>query len=200
MMRQATFPLLFVLSPNLQADPAVAVERIERKIRRAALRREPVLLGTVDAPYEPAREASPLAALRSVGDGLKVAITTASPRIAGEVELLADLDRRHSVTVRMIAPLPSPFDPGPRLRAAQTLASEGITTFLLIAPASPATLPNEADLRRLFAAARETDIHDVEIAAGNLRRLRRDERDDWADTLRQFRWEYGFPQRTAGRG
>jgi DNA repair photolyase len=205
MMRQATFPLLFVLSPNLQADPAAAIERTERKIRRAALRREPVLLGTVAAPYEPARETSPLAALRSVGDGLKVAITTASPRIAGEVELLADLDRRHSVTVRMIAPLPSVFDPGPRLRAAQTLASEGITTFLLIAPASPASLPNEAapneaDLRRLFAAAREAEIHDVEIATGNLRRLARDQRDDWADTLRQLRWEYGFPQRTAGRG
>jgi DNA repair photolyase len=201
MMRQATFPLLFVLSPNLQADPAVA---IERRVRRAAVRREPVLLGTVAAPYEPVRENSPLAALLPLGDGLKVEITTASPRIAGEVELLADLDRRHSVTVRMIAPLPSRFDPGPRLRAAQTLASEGITTFLLIAPAAPASLPNaapnEADLRRLFAAAREAELHDVEIASDNFRRLRRDERDDWADTLRQFRWEYGFPQRTAGRG
>ena len=64
MIRQATFPLLFILSPSLQADPAVA---IERKVRRAALRREPVLLGTVAAPYEPAREASPCWSLPASG-------------------------------------------------------------------------------------------------------------------------------------
>jgi DNA repair photolyase len=197
MMRQATFPLLFALSPNLQADPAAAIERTERKIRRAAVRREPIFLGTVDAPYEPARDTSPLAVLRSAGDGLKVAIITASPRITGEVELLTDLDRRHAVTVRVIASIPSPFDPGPRLRAAQTLASEGITTHLLLAPTTSASLLNEEDLRRIFSAAREAEIHDVEIEVAN---LGRDERDDWADTLRQLRWEYGFPQRTAGRG
>jgi DNA repair photolyase len=194
MMRQATFPLLFVLSPNLQADPAVA---IERRVRRAARRREPVLLGTLESPYEPARETSPLAALLPVADGLEVAITTASPRIAGEVELLADLDRRHSVTVRMIVAVPPTFDPGPRLRAAQTLASEGITTLLLLAPANPAVLPREGDLRSLFAAAREAEIHDVKMATAL---LRRDERDAWEDTFQRLRLEYGFPQRTAGRG
>jgi DNA repair photolyase len=197
MMRQATFPLLFVLSPNLQADPAVAIERIERKIRRAALRREPILLGTVDAPYEPAREASPLAALRPMGDGLKVAVTTASPRILNELELLAELDRRHSVTVRMIAPFPAALDPGPRLRAAQTLASEGITTVLLLVPATSTAVPSGADLRLFFAAAREAEIHDVAIETGLFPRA---ERLSWQDTLQDLRFEYGFPQGTVGRG
>jgi DNA repair photolyase len=194
MIRQATFPLHFVLSPSLQADPAVA---IERKVRRAALRREPVLLGTVAAPYEPAREASPLTALLPLGDGLEVTVTTASPRIVQEVELLARLDRRHSVTVRMIAEIPAPFDPGPRLRAAQTLASEGITTLLLLAPATPDTAPREGELRRFFATAREAGIHDVEIAATP---LHRDARDAWENAYRCLRLEYGFPQQTAGRG
>ncbi len=193
-MRQATFPLLFVLSPNLQADPAVA---IERRVRRAAVRREPVLLGTVAAPYEPAREASPLAALLPLGDGLKVEITTASPRILNELELLADLDRRHSVTVRMISPVPSALDPGPRLRAAQTLASEGITTVLVLVPTDPAVLPREENLRFFLAAAREAEIHDVTIET---QRLQRALWEDAGDMLRHLRLEYGFPQRTAGRG
>ena len=60
MIRQATLPLLFVLSPSLQADPAAA---IERRVRRAAVRREPVVLGTAAIPYEPVREASPLRTL-----------------------------------------------------------------------------------------------------------------------------------------
>jgi DNA repair photolyase len=194
MMRQATFPLLFVLSPNLQADPAVAVER---RVRRAAVRREPVLLGTVAAPYEPARETSPLAALLPLGDGLKVEITTASPRILNELELLADLDRRHSVTVRMISPVPSALDPGPRLRAAQTLASEGITTVLVLVPTDPTALPREENLRFFLAAAREAEIHDVTIET---QRLPRALWEDAQDMLRHLRLEYGFPQRTAGRG
>ncbi|HEY4565572.1 MAG TPA: hypothetical protein VIJ36_21530, partial [Thermoanaerobaculia bacterium] len=81
MIRQATLPLLFALSPTLQSDP---VEMMERRVRRAALRREPVVLGTADAPYEPpARGESPLRALLPA-DGLEVAITTATPRILGE--------------------------------------------------------------------------------------------------------------------
>jgi DNA repair photolyase len=194
MMRQATFPLLFVLSPNLQADPAAA---IERRVRRAALRRAPVLLGTLENPYEPAREASLLAALLPLGDGLKVEITTASPRILNEIELLADLDRRHSVTVRMVSPVPAALDPGPRLRAAQTLASEGITTVLVLVPTDPAAVPREEHVRFFLAAAREAEVHDVALET---QRLQRALWEDTRDLLRRLRLEYGFPQRTAGRG
>lgn len=191
MIRQATLPLLFVLSPSLQADPA---EAIERKVRRAAVRREPVVLGTAATPYEPAREASPLEALRSLGDGLEIAITTASPRILGELELLAELDRRHSVTVRLLVPVPTPLDPGPRLRAAQSLASEGITTVLLLAPIAAA---REEEMRFFLEAAREAEVHDVEIEIAHLRRV---ERPALQDTFRRLRLEYGFPRASAGRG
>src|SRR4051794_16689189 len=78
MIRQATLPLLFALSPTLQSDPA---EAMERRVRRAALRREPVVLGTAATPYEPpARGESPLRTLLPLADGLEVAITTATPR------------------------------------------------------------------------------------------------------------------------
>src|SRR6185503_11542578 len=122
MIRQATFPLLFVLSPSLRSDPAEAIARgQDRSVKRAALRRAPVVLGTAAAPYEPSShgygEDSPLRQLLPLADGLEIAITTASPRILGEIDLLTELDRRHAVTVRLIVPLPSVLDPGPRLRA-----------------------------------------------------------------------------------
>jgi DNA repair photolyase len=191
MIRQATLPLLFVLAPNLQADPA---EAIERKVRRSAVRREPVVLGTAAAPYEPLREASPLRTLLPLADGLEVAVTTASPRVLGELELLTELDRRHSVTVRMLVSVPAPLDPGPRLRAAQGLAAEGITTVLLLAPAAAAS---EEEMRFFLAAAREAEVHDVEIETGALRRM---ERAALQDTFRRLRLEYGFPRGAAGRG
>lgn len=191
MIRQATFPLLFVLSPTLRSDPA---EAIERRVRRAALRREPVLLGTATSPYEPpARGESPLRALLQA-DGLEVAVTTATPRILGEMDLLAELDRRHSVTVRMTAPVPSTLDPGPRLRAAQDLAAEGIATVLLLVPE---TVDCEEELRFFLEQAREAGIHDVEIETSA---LRRSDRAPLRATFRRLRLEYGFPRGVAGRG
>jgi DNA repair photolyase len=191
MIRQATLPLLFALSPTLQSDP---VEMMERRVRRAALRREPVVLGTADAPYEPpARGESPLRALLPA-DGLEVAITTATPRILGELELLAELDRRHSVTVRITAPLPATLDPGPRLRAAQNLVAEGITTALLLVPLKADC---EEELRFFLEQAREAEIHDVEIETSGLRRA---ERAPLRATFRRLRLEHGFPRGAAGRG
>jgi DNA repair photolyase len=192
MIRQATLPLLFVLSPSLQTDPA---EAIERRVRRAALRREPVVLGTAAAPYEPpARGESPLRALLPLSDGLEVVITTATPRILGELELLAELDRRHSVTVRIAAPLPATLDPGPRLRAAHDLVAEGISTVLLLVPAQADC---EEELRFFLEQAREAEIHDVEIETANLRRA---DRAPLRAIFRRLRLEHGFPRGVAGRG
>lgn len=192
MIRQATLPLLFVLSPTLQSDPA---EAIERRVRRAALRQEPVVLGTVAAPYDPpARGESPLKALLPLGDGLEVAITTATPRILGDLELLAELDRRHSVTVRITAPLPTTLDPGPRLRAAHALAAEGITTVLLLVPSKADC---EEEMRFFLEQAWNAEIHDVDIETAGLRRA---ERAALRDTFQRLRLENGFPRGMAGRG
>ncbi len=192
MIRQATLPLLFVLSPNLQTDPA---EAIGRRVRRAALRREPVALGTAAAPYEPpARGESPLRSLLPLADGLKVAITTSTPRILGELELLTELDRRHSVTVRITAPLPATLDPGPRLRAAHGLAAEGIATVLLLVPSKADC---EEELRFFLEQAWDAEIHDVEIEAAGLRRA---DRAALRATFRRLRLENGFPRGMAGRG
>jgi DNA repair photolyase len=192
MIRQAALPLLFVLSPSLQSDP---LEAIERQVRRSALRHEPVVLGSAAAPYEPpARGESPLRALLPLADGMEVEITTATPRILGDLELLAELDRRHSVTVRITAPVPAMLDPGPRLRAAHSLAAEGIATVLLIVPAKADC---EEELRFFLEQAREAQIHDVEIETGGLQRA---ERAPLRATFRRLRLEHGFPHGMAGRG
>src|SRR5436305_11609981 len=112
MIRQATLPLLFALSPTLQSDP---VEAMERRVRRAALRREPVVLGTAHAPSDPpARGKSPLRALLPLPAGLGVAIPPATPRIRGGLGLRAELDGRTPVPVRLPAPLPPALAPAPR--------------------------------------------------------------------------------------
>jgi DNA repair photolyase len=171
---------------------------MERRVRRAILRREPVVLGTADAPYEPpARGESPLRTLL-LADGLEVAVTTATPRVLGELELLAELDRRHSVTVRITAPLSATLDPGPRLRAAHALAAEGITTVLLLVPRkADCEADCEEEMRFFLEQAWEAEIHDVEIETAGLRRA---ERASLGTTFRRLRLEHGFPRGMAGRG
>jgi DNA repair photolyase len=223
MIRQATFPLLFVLSPSLRSDPAEAIARgQERSVRRAALRRAPIVLGTAAAPYEPSsrghhgdNEESPLRQLLPLADGLQIAITTASPRILGEIDLLTELDRRHAVTVRLIVPVPSVLDPGPRLRAAQSLTAEGIATVLKLTPVTPAgplRSPRQlvAEMRLLLEAAREAGIYDVELTE-TLEMIERVEPPKaWKlpkrpetflrDAFAGLRLEHGFPRSFAGRG
>jgi len=196
MFNQATLPLLFVLSPSLQSDPGAA---LERRLRRAALRRRPIALGTASHPYEPAagrREENPLRRALLREEGLEIAITTGTPRILRELDLLAELDRRHSVAVRMIVPITDTDDPESRMQAIRGLAAEGIAASVLLSPA-PGNRHGEEVLRFLLEEARQAEALDVEIDGGT---LRRDERAPLISTFRRLRLEYGFPRRGAGRG
>lgn len=183
MIPQVTLPFLFALSPALHSDSEAAQER---RLRKAVLRREPVSLGTAAAPYEPAagREASPLAILLKE-EGLEVSITTATPRVLREIDLLVDLDRRHSVTVRMI--VLEAEDPAARLQAVRTLAAEGIATSLLLPVAD----------RDLLEQAWEVGAWDVELDVSS---AKRSERAPLLEDFRRLRLEHGFPRGVPGRG
>lgn len=191
MFRQATYPLLFVLSPNFADSPGTAVER---RLRKAVLRGEPVVIGTLADPYDPADDR--YAPVRSVlndlarTEGLEIVVTTRSARILRDIELLVDLDKRHAVSVNLLVPA---ADPEPQLRAVQALASEGIAATVLCAPE---TREPEA-LRRLFEAAAEAGARDVEVSAPSLPRGERERR---LSLLRRLRLEHGFPRDVAGRG
>jgi DNA repair photolyase len=197
MFQQATLPLLFVLSPALQPDPGAA---FARRLRKAALRREPIVVGSAASPYEPAAgrvEENPLRRVLLREEGLEIAITTGTPRILRELDLLAELDRRHSVAVRMVVPATGAHDPEPRLRAVRGLTAEGIATSVLLSPLPPGSRSREEILRFLLEEALEAGALDVEIDA---RSLRRGERDHLVSLFWRLRLEYGFPRRASGRG
>jgi DNA repair photolyase len=195
MFRQATYPLLFVLSPTLTASPGAA---LERRLRKAARRGEPLVIGTPAAPYDPAGDQ--FDAARSLlhdlvrTEGLEINLTTRSPRILRDLELLADLDKRHAVSLRVMAPAVAPEL---QLHAVRALAAEGIATTVFCTPEEPETRDGEEILRRLFAAAAEAGARDVEVDAPA---LPWGERERLLSTVRRLRLEHGFPRETAGRG
>jgi DNA repair photolyase len=196
MSRQATLPLLFALSPALQPGPEAA---LARRLRRAALRREPIALGTAAVPYEPVTgrgEENPLRQILLREEGLEIAITAGSPRILRELELLVELERRHSVAVRIIVPAAGE-DPETRMRVVRGLAAEGIATSLLLSPAAPGSRTGEETFRFLLEGALEAGALDVAIDA---RSLRCGERAPLLAAFQRLRLEYGFPRGTAGRG
>lgn len=224
MSRQATLPFVSSLPVSAQPDPAV-----EAWLRRALLRKEPIVLGTDGAdPYsteasQPGFSRSVLEGLTRL-DGLEVAITTRSPRVLQDLSLLTELDQRHAVRVdiplaavdRELAKKIEPREPEPeaRLWAVSQLASEGITTRVLVKPLLPGVNDGEESLRALFEAALEAGACDVvagSIPAARPRRLpwipsvpsvtaEDRTREDLLATIRRLRLEHGFPRATPGRG
>ncbi len=193
MFRQATLPLLFVLSPTLQPDPGAA---LARRLRKAVLRREPVRLGTAAHPYEPIagrKEENPLRQTLLREEGLEIAITTGTARILRELDLLVELDRRHSVAVRMVVPAAGTDDPELWMRGVRGLVAEGIATSVLLSP--PASVGEET-FRFLLEEALAAGAFDVEIDARPLSRRER----GVLPVFRRLRLEYGFPHPVSGRG
>jgi DNA repair photolyase len=196
MILNATFPLLSPLFPVSAAFDDSA------RLLRAARRGSPVALGTPAAPYEPTGR-SPLAALDGF-DGLEITVVTRSPEIAGELHLLAELDRRCSVTVEMMVPAADPALAW-KLEAVARLAAEGIAVRVLCPLAAGVGDEEEAEaaLRKLFGAAREAGAWDVRaVAAPGKRPLLplRPRPEAVLGTFRRLRLEYGFPREMTGRG
>jgi len=195
MIQQATtFPLLFVLAPAAQSDPA---EALARRLRKAVLRREPITLGTAAQPYEPLATRpvdNPLRRALLGEEGLEITITTGSPRILRELGLLIELDRRHAVTVRMI--VPAAEDPEPWMQAVRGLAAEGIAANVVLSAHTSQSGSIEETLRFLLEGALEAGALDAEIDARSLRRCG----PSLCVLFPRLRLEYGFPRRAAGRG
>ncbi|HTQ81493.1 MAG TPA: hypothetical protein VMM92_15955 [Thermoanaerobaculia bacterium] len=213
--------LLFLPSlPALQAKDGrpsrpADIQALERRLRQAALQGRPVLLGTPAAPYEPAERGTTRFLLATLGrtEGLEVVITTRSPLLLRDLELLTRLDRCHAVIVRMMLPTVDPelavrmepeiSSPQSRLRAVRQLSEEGIETQVLCAPWLPGSNDSEAVLRPLFAAAWEAGAFDVRLPGDRRSALAAwtsGGRDRRLAVFRRLRLEYGFPRPLAGRG
>jgi DNA repair photolyase len=215
MSYQAALPLgSLSASAPAERKPIDPPAALEPRLRRAARRGETVVLGTAEMPYEGTKETAAL--LRC--EGLKVAVTTQSPAIVDEIDLLVELDRRSAVTVDMMLAAVDPFlvrrlEPGAadakeRLRAAARLASEGIAVRILCTPLRPGLNNREPALRALFAAACEAGAVDVLTAPAPTSRLarlfagRRTPGPAGGDlaVFQRLRLEFGFPRAAAGRG
>lgn len=223
MILKATLPLLYPSAPASEASKGL---RLRLRAPGARLRRTvswqgrqgPVTLGTPAVPYEPAGR-SPLASLEGA-EGLEISVVTRSPEIVGEVELLADLDRRCSVTVDLVIPAadaalarkvesiekaeaeaPAPA-PRARMAAVARLAEEGITVRVLC-PLVDGINDGEAALRKLFTAALEAGAWDIRpLPAPHHRLFVRPGLGSPAGlaTFRSLRLEFGFPREIPGRG
>ena len=122
MIRQATLPLIFALSPTLSKEDAA----LERQLRRAVARKQPIVIGSTADPYDPVVQGTARSLLETFlrQEGLEISIVTHSPRIQNDLELLVELDKRHSVKIRMVVDIEAEgANPAPRMRAARALAS-----------------------------------------------------------------------------
>lgn len=219
MSRQATLPFVPSLTQS-PSDPA-----LEPLLRRAMLRREPVVLGAAGAdPYSV--ESGQAVFVRSLlealtrAEGLEISITTRSPRVLQDLSLLIELDQRH--VVRVDVPVPAvdpelarriePREPEPeaRLWAVSQLASEGITTRVVVKPVLPGVNDGEDSLSALFGAASEAGACDIVLDAVPAARAQLSlwpgarksglGREVLLTTFRRLRLEHGFPRAMPGRG
>jgi DNA repair photolyase len=152
-----------------------AAQALERDLARRDLSGASIAIGTATDPYQPAERhfgitRSLLAVLQRAA-GLHLSITTKSPLILRDLELLAALDRRHSVTVQItITTLDSGLarrieqrapDPQARLRTVRRLSAAGLDTKIFCMPLMPRVNDGERSLSPLLAAARDAGASDV---------------------------------------
>ncbi len=146
-----------------------AADVLRRTLDPAKVAGASILIGTATDPYQPAERTfgitrALLEALLGYR-GLSIRITTKSPLVGRDAELLARLSRHHrvSVNISLISLDPAlirrlePRSPLPhaRLRGLRTLADAGVDAGLLIAPIIPGLTDGWGALGGLMAAGRE---------------------------------------------
>ncbi len=179
--------------PFLAPDPSAArlEKQLERRRRRASRRREPLVLGTLEQPWDPLTELSfaTLHELLRERRPLALEIVCRSPRLLHDARLLADLDQRHAV--RVDVPHAGEGHDGGTLALVRALGERGVAARLVVT-----AWRGEDDARRVLSAARDALATDV-----CLRRARPDV--DGVESERAFarlRLEHGFPRALPGRG
>jgi DNA repair photolyase len=152
-----------------------AAEALERKLRRTDLTGQPIAIGTATDPYQPAERhfgvtRSLLEVFQQV-EGLEISITTKSPLILRDMDLLTALDRQHSMTLQVsittldpaLAKSLEPHAPSPsaRLKTIRRLADEGLATSVFCMPLMPGINDGISVLQPLLTAAREAGAFEI---------------------------------------
>jgi DNA repair photolyase len=130
---------------------------------------EAVAIGTATDPYQPAerqfRITRRVLETFMAYQGIRLSITTKSPLVVRDIDVLTRLRERHDVSVNMsIATLDSRLArrlearsavPVARLRAVRRLADAGIRVGIFVMPILPCITDSRPELDRLLAAAKE---------------------------------------------
>ena len=162
---------------------ANAAERLRQRLKRTDLRGQTIAIGTATDPYQGAerqfRVTRRLLEVFAQVEGLTLWLITKSPLIVDDLELLAELDRRHSIEVhvtlttvdrRLARTLePAAPDPEARLRAIRALSEAGIAVSVNCMPVMPGINDREETLVPLFDAALEAGAVDIAHSALFLR-------------------------------
>ena len=153
-----------------------AAEALRRDLGRPGWTRELIAIGTACDPYQQAELKYSLThrCLRVMRDFANpVSITTKSPHVVRDIDVLEDLSQEAEVRVNFsVATLdedvwrrtePETARPAKRLEAMRKLAERGIRTGVLLAPILPGLTDDPANLERVVEAAREhgaSYVHD----------------------------------------
>jgi DNA repair photolyase len=130
---------------------------------------ETLAIGTATDPYQPAERrfgvTRRMLEVIARADGLRVSLVTKSDLVARDADVLAEVARRHYLTVNLtittvdaaLARLLEPFTPRPdlRLRAVRALSAAGIHVTVFCAPVLPLINDSEAALDAVARAAAE---------------------------------------------
>lgn len=144
-------------------------DSLRRVLKPGMLRNRPVAIGTATDPYQGAeahfRVTRRILEVLATDPDLVLTITTKSPLVVRDVDLLGELAKRVplriNVTIttldRDLASWFEPHAPTPdrRLDTLQQLSEEGIETALFCSPLVPGLNSSSEDLRSLLEAARE---------------------------------------------
>lgn len=162
------------IAPAAAFERRIIVKRGAAEILAAVLPRTRIdgrliMIGTATDPYQPAERRTRLT--RSLLEvfrahtGLRIGIISKSALIARDAGLLAELSKRHDVTVNVSlacvdAPLlrriePRTPVPRARLKTMRTLADMGINVGLLAAPIVPGVTDGASALASLLAEAKD---------------------------------------------
>ncbi len=155
-----------------------AGEALSRRLRRSSLAGQPIAIGTATDPYQPAEKhhgvTRSLLEAFLAAEGLEISLTTKSPLVLRDLDLLAELDRRHSVTVNVtVTTLDARLarrlethapDPATRLRTVERLAEEGIATQVCVKPLLPGINDDPTALDELLGASRRAGASDVQAS------------------------------------
>jgi DNA repair photolyase len=143
-----------------------APEVVRRELGRRSWRGDPVVIGTATDPYQQAE--SRYRITRGILEAFRdfrnpVSVTTKSPMVLRDLDLLSELARHAEVTVHFTVTTmdetlwrkiePTTAKPYKRIEAMRTLRDHGIRAGVFLSPLLPGLTDDEAHLEAVVAAA-----------------------------------------------